>query len=162
MAGRAHDGFGGLQRIAVWLGLGVWLGLLLLCGGVVARAAFQEIGDPQAAARLVGRVLGAVQLGGIFLGLALAALGGMLGRGWLAVALPLLLAGLCAVNQFGVAPAVAAIDLTDPAAPAGAGLRFAHLHRLSVGLFAGVLVGVILLALLHVARELRADRPGSA
>jgi hypothetical protein len=160
--GLAHHRVRTLQRIALWIGLGGWIGALLLCGGVVVGAAFQEVGDPQVAARLVGRVLGPVQLAGIALGVALSALGGAMGRGRIAVALPLLLAGLCAVNHFGVSPAVAAIDLGDPAAGPGAGLRFARLHQLSVGLFVAVAIGTILLALMHVARELREDRPGHA
>lgn len=158
MAGRAHDGFRRLQGIAVWLGLGGWIGVLVLCGGLVARAAFQEIGDPHVAARFVGRVVGAVQLTGIFLGLALATLGGTLRRGRLAVALPLVLVALCAANQFWVSPAVAAIDLTDPAAAAGAGMRFARLHELSVGMFTAVTIGAVVLVLLHLVRELREDR----
>lgn len=162
MAGPASHRARALQRIALWLALGGWIGALLLCGGVVVGAAFELVPDPGVAAALVGRVLGPVQLAGIGLGLGLAALGGALGRGGLAVALPILLAALCAANHFGVSPAVAAIDLADPAAGPDAGLRFARLHRLSVGLFVAVAVGTLLLAALHAARELRQGGPGGA
>lgn len=149
-----------LERIALWLLLGGWIGALVLCGGVVARAAFEVVPQPAVAAHLVGRVLGPLQLAGIVLGVGLAVLGGALRRGWLAVALPLALAVCCALNQFGVMPAVASIDLTDPAAAVGSGARFARLHRVSVGLFLATLAGAILLSALHVARELREAPPG--
>ena len=73
--------------------------------------------------------------------------------------LSLLLAVGSAANHFVVSPAVAAIDLTNPAAAAGAGARFASLHQLSVGLYLAVGVGAVLLALLHAAHELREERP---
>jgi hypothetical protein len=157
--GPAHPRVRALQRIALWTGLGGWIGALLLCGGVLVGAAFELIPDPQVAAQVVGRVLAPLQLAGIALGVGLAALGGAMRRGRLAVAIPLALALACAVNQYGVAPAVAAIDLADPAAGPGAGLRFARLHQLSVGLFVAVGVGAVLLALLHSLLELREERP---
>jgi hypothetical protein len=150
-----------LGRVLLWTALGGWLGALLLCGAVVARAAFEVVPDARVAGHLVGRVLGPLQLAGIGLGMLLAALGGSLRRGWLAIALPVLLAAFCAANHFGVAPAVAAIDLADPAAGAGAGVRFARLHQLSVGLYLATGLGLLLLAALHAARELREERPSS-
>lgn len=148
-------------RIALWLALGGWIGALLLCGGVVVPAAFGSGIDPAAAGNLVGRVLGRLHVAGIVLGLTLAALGGALGRGRFAAGLAIALAACSAVNHFVVSPAVAAIDLTDPAAgAAGAGARFASLHRLSVALFLSVAVGTLGLAALHAAQELREDRPG--
>ena len=162
MVGPAPRRARALERIVLWLALGGWIGALLLCGGVVVGAAFELVPDPGVAATLVGRVLGPLQVAGVGIGLGLAALGGTLGRGRLAVALPVLLAALCAANHFGVSPAVAAIDLADPAAGPDAGLRFARLHRLSVALFVGVAVGTLLLAALHAARELREEGPGGA
>jgi len=148
-------------RILLWTALGGWLGALLLCGAVVVRAAFEVVPDARLAGHLVGRVLGPLQLAGIGLGVALAALGGWLRRGRLAVALPLLLAAFCAANHFGVAPAVAAIDLADPASGANAGARFACLHQLSVGLFMATALGVLALATRHAAIELREEGPGA-
>jgi hypothetical protein len=75
------------------------------------------------------------------------------------VILPLGLAALCAANHFGIAPAVAAIDLADPASGADAGARFARLHQLSVGLFMATGLGALLLAALHAAIELREEDP---
>jgi hypothetical protein len=151
-----------LGRVLLWTALGGWLGALLLCGAVVVRAAFEVVPDSDVAGDLVGRVLAPLQLAGIALGVGLAALGGILGRGRLAVALPLALAALCAANQFGVAPAVAAIDLSDPAAGPDAGARFALLHQLSMGLFVATAAGALLLAALHAAIELREDAPPAA
>jgi hypothetical protein len=124
------------------------------------RTAFEVVPDPDVAGQLVGRVLGPLQVAGIVVGLGLAALGGWLGRGPLAVGLPTLLALLCAANHFGVAPAVAAIDLADPAAGAGDGARFARLHQLSVWLYLATAGGALVLAALHAARELREEAPG--
>jgi len=146
-------------RVLLWTALGGWLGALLLCGAVVVRAAFEVVPDARIAGHLVGRVLAPLQLAGIGMGAALAALGGSLGRGRLVVALPLLLAALCAANHFGIAPAVAAIDLSDPASGADAGARFARLHQLSVGLYVATALGVLLLGALHAAIELRQEGP---
>ncbi len=146
-----------LARILLWLLLGGWIGAMLLFGAVVARAAFIAIPDPGIAAHLIGRVLGPLQLSGIGIALVLSALGGFLGRGRSVVAVPLSLGVLCAINHFGVSPAVAAIDLADPALAATAGARFARLHQLSVWLFGATAVGALVLAALHGRRELRQD-----
>lgn len=146
-------------RILAWLLLGGWIGALLLCGAVVVPAAFQVSPEPRLAAHLVGRVLGPLQVAGMALGVALSALGGASGRGRWAVVLPLVLAACCAANHFAVSPAIAAIDLADPAAAPGAGVRFARLHQLSVGLFLATAGGAVLLAVLHATQELRGERP---
>lgn len=143
-----------LAGALLWVVIGGWFGALLLFAAVVAPTAFSMLPDPRLTAHMVGRVLASLQLAGMGLGVLLAALGGGLGRGRLAVALPLVLAAMCAANHFGVAPAVAAIDLTDPAAGAGAGARFARLHQLSMGLFLATTAGVLLLGILHAVREL--------
>lgn len=160
MPGLAHDRVRALLRSALWLALGAWIGAFLLCGAVVVPAAFEGVAEPARAAAVVGRVLGPLQLAGIVVGIALAALGGALGRGRIAVALPLALAACCAANHFVVSPAVAAIDLADPAAGAGAGARFARLHQVSVALFLAASAGAVALGVLHLARELREERPG--
>jgi len=147
-----------LQRALLWTLLGGWLGALLLFGMVVARVAFVAVPDPALAGHLVGRVLGPLQIAGMAIGLILAALGGMLGRGPIAIALPLLLGALCAANHFGVSPAVAAIQLADPAAAPDAGARFARLHQLSVALFSVTMVGALVLLAFHAAAELREAR----
>lgn len=146
-------------RILLWLLLGAWIGAMLLFGAVVARAVFVAIPDPAAAGVLIGRVLGPLQLAGIGVAVTLAALGGSLGRGRIAVAMPLLLAALCAINHFAVSPAVAAIDLTVPGLPADAGLRFARLHRLSVWLFAGTAIGALALVAVHARVEVGRNGP---
>ncbi len=133
---------------------------MLLFGAVVARAAFVAVPDPGTAAQLIGRVLGPLQLGGIGVALALSALGGLLGRGRAAIIVPLLLGSLCAINHFGVSPAVAAIDLADPALAATAGVRFARLHQLSVWLFGATAFGALALAALHARCELRHEVRG--
>lgn len=151
-----------LGRVLLWTALGGWLGALLLCGAVVVRVAFEVVPDSEIAGRLVGRVLGPLQLTGMGLGVLLAALGGWLRRGWPTVLLPLALAGLCAANQLWVAPAVAAIDLTDPATGAEAAARFARFHQLSVWLYMATSLGALGLAVLHGAAELREERPAPA
>ncbi len=149
-------------RIALWLLLGGWIGAMLLFGAVVARAAFVAVPDPGIAADLIGRVLGPLQLTGMVLALALAALGGSLERGRAALVLPLLLGALCAINHFAVSPAVAAIDLADPGLASAAANRFARLHRLSVWLFGATAIGALALAGLHARQELRHRAPGPA
>ena len=146
-------------RVLLWTLLGGWIGAILLFGAVVARVAFVAIPEPGIAAALVGSVLAPLQLAGIGLGVVLAALGGALGRGWVAIALPVSLGIACAWNHFGVSPALAVIDLADPELGAGGAARFASLHRLSVRLFVGTGIGVVLLAVLHAVWELREERP---
>jgi hypothetical protein len=146
-----------ILRPVLWTVLGAWLGALLLFGGVFVRVVFQTVPDPDVAGHLVGRMLGPLQLAGAAAGLLLAALGGALRRGVLAVVLPLLLSGAALLNHFSVSPAVARIRLTDPAAGPDVGLRFSRLHHLSVLLFSTVAVGAVLLALLHGLREAREE-----
>jgi sirohydrochlorin ferrochelatase len=145
-------------RPVLWIALGAWLGAMLFFGAVVARAVFEVIPNADLAGHLVGRVLGPLQLGGAAVGIALAALGGALGRGRVAVVLPLLLALVCLVNHFGVTPAVAEIRLArlaDAGADPGMAQRFARLHLLSVSLFLLTASGAIALALVHAVAEAR-------
>lgn len=150
-----------LERVLLWTLLGGWIGALLLFGTLVTRVAFTILPDPALAGRMVGHVLGPLQLAGMAIGIMLAALGGALGRGRLAIALPLLLAALCATNHFVVAPAVAGIHLTDPAIGPDAGVRFARLHQLSMVLFSATTIGALALVALHAVVEWReAGRAG--
>lgn len=153
MSARTHVSL----RILLWLLLGGWLGAMLLFAGGIARATFATVPDPSLAAKVVGLVLGRLEVSGMVLALVLSALGGALGRGRVAVVLPLLIGAICALNHYAVSPAVAAIDLTAPDLPAGAGARFAFLHRASVWLFGAALVGGLALAALHAVLELRRE-----
>jgi sirohydrochlorin ferrochelatase len=131
---------------------------MLLFGAVVARAAFEVIPSPEVAGHLVGHVLGPLQLAGAGAGVALAALGGSLHRGRIAVILPLLLAVACLVNHFGVSPAVAEIRLAriaDSGSDPGLAQRFARLHFLSVSLFMVTAAGALALAVVHALAEAR-------
>ncbi|HTY16915.1 MAG TPA: DUF4149 domain-containing protein [Myxococcota bacterium] len=145
-------------RPALWIALGAWLGAMLLFGAVVARATFEVIPDADLAGRLIGRVLGPLQLGGAVIGFALSALGGALGRGRIAVVLPLVLALVCLVNHFGVTPAVAEIRLArlgEAGANPQMALSFSRLHFLSVSLFMLTAAGAIALAVVHARAEAR-------
>lgn len=145
----------------LWSLLGAWLGGLALFG-LLARAAFSVGASPEVAGHVVGRVLGPLELAGAAAGLALALLGAALGRGGLAVGVPLLLAALCLVSHFGVSPRLAEIRLGSPDAPEDAGQRFARLHQLSVALYAATVLGVSALALIHGRREAREGSSRSA
>ena len=131
----------------LWADLGAWVAVWLFFGAVVAPAAFRVLPSAAVAGDLVGLVLGPVHLAGAVAGLALAALAAALGRGRLSVGLPVLLAGLCLFNHFGVSPAVAEIQFSD--LQPGDAERFSRLHQLSVGIFSVVAVGLIVLAGLH-------------
>lgn len=148
-------------RPLLWLLLGGWIGAMALFGLVLARVVFQVVPDPDVAGRLVGRVLGPLQLSGAAAGLALAALAAGLRRGRLAVVLPLVLAGICLFNHFGVTPRVAEFQVSDPGAAPGSALRFARLHELSVLLFGITASGALLLAGIHALAEARAGRTHS-
>jgi hypothetical protein len=147
-----------LLRPALFGLLGVWLGALLVFA-LVARAAFAVGATPEIAGHLVGRVLGPLELGGAGAGVALAALGGRLRAARWAVALPLVLSAVCLLSHFGVSPALAEIRLAAPDAAPDVGRRFARLHRLSVGLYAASVLGVLALGLLHARAEVAAVAP---
>jgi hypothetical protein len=149
-------------RALLWLFLGVWLGAMGLFGAMT-RVAFEVVPTPDVAGNLVSRLLGPVLLIGATLGAAIAVLGAALGRGWLAIVVPLLLSIACLVNQFGVSRAVAEIQLTDPGLAPGLAARFATLHHLSVLLFTGTGLGALVLAAIHgriEAREAQGIGPG--
>jgi hypothetical protein len=144
-------------RPLLWLVLGTWLGAMALFAADVAPAAFRVLPSPDLAGALVGAVLGGLQLAGAAAGALLAVLALALGRGPLAIALPLALAGLSLANHLGVTPAIDAIRLAGPNALADPILarRFAHLHHLSVLLFGTTMAGLLALAALHAHAEAR-------
>jgi hypothetical protein len=147
-------------RAALWLLLGGWVGSWGAFAMLVAPAAFRVLPTPLAG-ELVSPVLAALHLGGAGAGLALALLGRVLGRGRVAIALPLLLSALCLISHFGVTPQIAelreaAFGATGSEAVAA---RFQRLHGLSMLLFSAVLAGALVLVGLHARADVRA-RPG--
>lgn len=149
-------------RALLWLWLGIWLGAMGLFGAMT-RVAFDVIPTPDVAGHLVSRLLGPLLTSGAILGAGIAVLGAALGRGWLAIFVPLLLSMTCLINQFGVSRALAEIHLTDPGLAPGLAARFATLHHLSVLLFTGTGLGTLVLAVIHArieAREARGISPG--
>jgi hypothetical protein len=144
-------------RSAVWIVLGGWLGAWVLFAVAVAPTAFAELPSAELAGRVVGPVLGALHRYGIGAGLALAALAAALRRGRMLVSLPVLLAALCAVSEFGITPAIHAARLHafGTAADAESAARFARLHVASTALYGLVGLGALSLIVLHV----RAERP---
>jgi hypothetical protein len=145
----------------LWLWLGAWLGAMGLFGSLT-RVVFQVIPQPEAAGHLVARLLGPLLAFGAVSGLGLALLAIALGRGSGAVLLPILLAAVCLVNEFGVARAVEAVRLGEPGLAPGQALRFVWLHRLSVVLFLVTAAGAVVLALVHARADARESRPGAS
>jgi hypothetical protein len=141
-------------RALLWFALGAWIGAMGLFGAMT-RVAFALVPSPEIAGHLVGRLLEPLLTAGALLGVGLAVLGAALGRGRLAIGVPLLLSIACLVNQFGVSRAVAEIHLTDPGLAPGLAARFATLHQLSVWLFTGTGIGALVLAAIHARIEVR-------
>jgi len=144
----------------LWCLLGGWIGALLLFSIVVAPTAFQVLPNPELAGRLVGPVLRSLNLYGALAGLALAALAWQLGRGAWLVALPLALAALSLVSQFGITAEIERIrPLAFGAAPDAAALaRFGRLHGLSVLLFGITGIAALVLAWFHARAEVGSRR----
>jgi len=147
-----------LVMAALWCLLGGWIGSLLLFSVVVAPTAFRVLPGPEAAGKLVGPVLQSLNLYGMVAGLSLALLASRLRRRVLLVVLPLAMAILCLVSQFGVTAGIERIrPLAFGAAPDPAALaRFGWLHGLSVMLFGITGVSALLLAWLHARAEVEA------
>lgn len=109
---------------------------------------------------MVAPVLHSLHLYGVFAGVALSLIAWAEGRGralWIA---PLVLAGLCAISEFGITVAIEAVrpyELGPQAAPGAAG-RFALLHRTSQVIFLVVWLGTLALSVAHA----RADTQGAA
>lgn len=144
-------------RFVLWIGLGGWIGAWVLFAAVVAPVAFRALPSPEMAGRVVGPVLSVLHVYGIVAGLGLAALAALLRRGPLAIALPLVLAALCAVSELGVTPAIQEIRprAFGAAGDTAAAARFAWLHRVSVGLYTAVGLGALGLAAAHARRDAR-------
>jgi len=145
------------QRDLLWLWLGAWLGSMALFGSLT-RVAFQVVPDPAAVGHLVGALLRPMLTVCAISGIGLSALAGWMRRGGVTIVLPLVLATASLINQFGVSPAVAEIELTDPRLAPGLAARFSALHRLSVWLFVATGVGVVALAIAHALAEARQAR----
>jgi len=150
-------------RSGLWLLLGGQVGAWALFAVVVAPTAFRVLPGAETAGRLIGPVLGALQIYGAIAGVCLAILALALRRGPLLLVLPLLMSVLCLVSQFGVTPAIAEVrdQAFGPGGSEEAAARFAALHRASVFLYGTV--GLLALALLGLhavadARELAAAR----
>jgi hypothetical protein len=142
-----------LLRTSAWLLLAGWFGSWALFAFVVAPTAFQVLPSHAVAGDLVSPVLAALHHYGIGAGLALALLGIAMRLGIVPVALPLLLAGVCAASEYGVTPAIAWVEpraFGEAMEPAAAG-RFATLHQTSRLLFGGVLLGVLVLIGFHAS-----------
>jgi hypothetical protein len=146
-------------RAALWLLLGGWVGSWVCFAMLVAPAAFRVL-PTRLAGELVSPVLGGLHLAGAGAGVALALLAGVLRRGRVALALPLLLSALCLASHFGVTPAVAELRA---ATFGGAGseeiaARFQRLHSISMLLFGAVLAGTLVLVGLHARADVRGRR----
>jgi hypothetical protein len=146
-------------RAALWLLLGGWLGAWFLFAFGVAPTAFRHLA-PEVAGSLVGPLLAFLHLYGALAGVLLALIARALGRPPWAVALPLLMSGLCLVSHFGV---TARIDeIRELAFGAGGSLaaarRFGVLHRLSMAIYTAV--GLLALALLGLHASVDAREAG--
>jgi hypothetical protein len=146
-----------LLRTSAWVLLAGWLGSWGLFALVVAPTAFQVLPSHAVAGDLVSPVLGSLHRYGIAAGLGLGLLGWMLRRGATAVTLALVLAGVCAISEYGVTPAIAQVEprAFGEAMEPVAAERFAMLHQTSRLLFGLVELGVLVLIGLH------ARSPGS-
>lgn len=149
-----------LLRSLLWLILGGWFGAWVLFAIVVAPTAFRVLPSAAVAGDLVGSVLGWLHLYGVAAGVILAVLAKLLGRRpWLWI-LPLLLALVCFTSHFGVTAVLAEVRPRDfgSSTEGYAAARFAHLHRLSLGLYTLVGVGVAGLLAVHVRADVGALR----
>ena len=140
-----------LLRTASWLLLGGWFGSWGLFAVVIAPTAFQVLPTQAAAGDLVGPVLGILHNFGIFAGVSLAALAVLRRQGWLLIALPLGLAALCAGSEYGITPAINAVQPQSfgSSQQANAADRFSMLHQASRYLFGTVELGVLGLIVLQ-------------
>lgn len=144
-------------RNLLWLWLGAWVGSMALFGAMT-RAAFRVVPDPANAGGLVRELLHPMLALSALSGIGLALIAVRLRSGRFTIGLPLVLATASLINQFGVSPAVAEIQLTDPNLVPELAARFAALHRLSVWLFVGTGIGVVVLAVAHALSEIRQAR----
>jgi hypothetical protein len=146
-----------LLRGLLWLLLGGWIGSWLCFALVVAPTAFRVLPSSAAAGALVAPVLETLHLYGAGAGLMLSALALGLRRGALPVVLPLAMAAACLYSQFGVSAELAEIreQVFGPTGNELVAARFAHLHRVSMGIYSAVLLGALALLGVHVAHDVR-------
>jgi hypothetical protein len=144
-----------LLRGLLWMLLGSWIGSWLLFALVVAPTVFRVLPTPGAAGALVAPVLDALHLYGVAAGVALSALALALRRGWLRVALPLVMAAACLYSQFGVSAELAEIrpHVFGPEGSEAMAARFTHLHRISMAIYTWVLSAALVLLGLHVISD---------
>ena len=138
-------------QAATWTLLAGWFGSFSFFAIMIAPTAFQVLPSQAAAGDLVAPILAALHNYGIVAGVALAALGASLRRGWLAISLPLALAAACAISEYGVTRAIQEVEphafgATFEPEPAE---RFSQLHQVSMALFAGIQFGTLGLIFLH-------------
>lgn len=158
-----------LLRSIVWLALVIWLGGLFFFP-VAAGAAFSTISDTHLAGGIVAICLRTLHHEGLFCGglmVILLALGRLLrlyrGSAMAAIIVTLIMMGLTAFSQFWIIPrmetyriaAGGAIDAVPATNPNRVG--FDHLHRVSVDVEEGVMVGGVILVFLlaHASTEPR-------
>ena len=147
-------------RSTLWLFLSGWIGGFGVFAFVVAPNAFQVLPSTEIAGTLVGPILETLHLYGAMAGVAISALAWALGRGIPLRVLPLLLTAACLYSQFGVSAEIAEIrHLTfGPEGDIEAAARFSQLHRISMSIFSGVLLGAISLLILHAREDETAAR----
>lgn len=134
-----------------WLSLGGWLGSWALFAFVIAPTAFRVLPSAEVAGSLVAPVLRTLHLYGLGAGIGLCAIAFALRERRLMWVLPIILALLCALTEFGVTAAITDIRPSSfgPGTPEGAAERFSQLHMLSRALFGLILMGVVALTVLH-------------
>jgi hypothetical protein len=150
-------------RTGLWLLLGGWVGSFGLFGLVIAPTAFTVLPSTEIAGTLVAPVLTSIHLYALVAGLGLAALAAALGRGRLRIGLPLVLAAACAYSQFGVSAEIAEIrdGAFGPEGSIQSAARWNALHEVSMGLFIGVSIGILVLLGLHAASDAQEAEQGS-
>ena len=154
---RADANASAWPRAALWLLLAGWLGAWVLFAFVVAPIAFRVLPTTRIAGQLVGPVLTALHLYGAGAGIALAALAWALSRTGAALWIPLAMAALCLVSQFGVTAQIEAIrDLAfGPSGSPEIAARFQLLHRVSMGIYTAVGVAGFALVAIHARADAR-------
>lgn len=143
------------SRTLRWLLLGGWFGSWALFALAVAPLSFRVLPNAEVAGALVSPLLRTLHLYGLFAGLALSAIAFASKQSRSLQVLPLLLAGLCAITEFGLTAAITDIRPSTFGAdtPEGAAARFARLHLMSRGLFATILLGSGVLIGLHARAD---------
>ena len=144
-------------RTVRWLLLGGWFGSWALFAFVIAPLAFRVLPGVEVAGTLVSPLLRTLHLYGLAAGLGLFAIAFSKSAPRSLLVLPLVLAGLCAVTEFGVTAAIT--DIRPSTFGAGtqedAAGKFSQLHMLSRGLFATILIGSGVLIGLHAREDAR-------